>query len=76
MNGLNKKQWEAVVKAYIWSIANSATDYTSGDLDIIYDLLVKRECAAEDERRKAEAEKATAKRESDYNAEYEIVLGA
>lgn len=39
---MNKKQWTAVIKAYIWSVASSATDFNPDDMDILCDLLELR----------------------------------
>nr|DAR47193.1 MAG TPA: hypothetical protein [Caudoviricetes sp.] len=67
---MNKKQWTAVIKAYIWSVASSATDFNPDDMDILCDLLELRKNTPGTEERV----KAIKKTESEYNTEYEKVL--
>lgn len=67
---MSKKQWSAVINAYIWSVANSATDFNPDDMDILCDLLDARKAAPGTEERV----KAIKKTESEYNTEYEKVL--
>lgn len=67
---MNKKQWTAVIKAYIWSVASSATDFTEDDIDILGELCIERKYAEKPET----PEKKPKKSESDYNEEYESVL--
>lgn len=64
---MNKKQWTAVIKAYIWSVASSATDFTEDDIDILTELCIERKYAEKPEEKPK-------KSESDYNEEYESVL--
>lgn len=68
---MNKKQWTAVIKAYIWSVASSATDFTEDDIDILGELCIERKYAEEEQTKPEEKPK---KSESDYNEEYESVL--
>jgi hypothetical protein len=64
---MNKKQWTAVIKAYIWSIASSATDFTESDIDILGELCIERKYTEK-------TEEKPKKSELDYNEEYESVL--
>lgn len=64
---MNKKQWTAVIKSYIWSIASSATDFTESDIDILGELCIERKYAEKPEEKPK-------KSELDYNEEYESVL--
>lgn len=68
---MNKKQWTAVIKAYIWSVASSATDFNENDIDILGELCLERKYAEEEQTKPEEKPK---KSESDYNEEYESVL--
>lgn len=68
---MNKKQWTAVIKAYIWSVASSATDFNENDIDILGELCFERKYAEEEQTKPEEKPK---KSESDYNEEYESVL--
>ena len=68
---MNKKQWTAVIKAYIWSVASSATDFTENDIDILGELCIERKYAEEEQ---IKPENQLKKSESDYNEEYESVL--
>lgn len=68
---MNKKQWTAVIKAYIWSVASSATDFTEDDIDILGELCIERKYVEEEQTKPEEKPK---KSESDYNEEYESVL--
>lgn len=67
---MSKKQWSSVINAYIWSVANSATDFNPDDMDILCDLLDARKAAPGMDDRK----KVIKKTESEYNTEYEEVL--
>lgn len=68
---MSKKQWSAVINAYIWSVANSATDFNPDDMDILCDLLDARKAApGMDDRKKG----IDWKTELEYNTEYEEVL--
>ena len=54
---MNKKQWSAVINAYIWSVANSATDFNPDDMNILCDLLDARKAApGMDDRKKSHQE--------------------
>lgn len=64
---MNKKQWTSVIKAYIWSVASSATDFDENDIDILGELCIERKYAEKPEEKPK-------KSESDYNEEYESVL--
>ena len=64
---MNKKQWTAVIKVYIWSVASSATDFDENDIDILGELCIERKYAEKPEEKPK-------KSESDYNEEYESVL--
>ena len=64
---MNKKQWTAVIKAYIWSVASSATDFDENDIDILGELCIERKYAEKPEEKPK-------KSESDHNEEYESVL--
>ena len=64
---MNKKQWTSVIKAQIWSVASSATDFDENDIDILDELCIERKYAEKPEEKPK-------KSESDYNEEYESVL--
>lgn len=68
---MNKKQWTSVIKAYIWSVASSATDFDENDIDILGELCIERKYAEEEQ---TKPENQPKKSESDYNEEYEKVL--